>query len=206
MTKPDVPMYVVTRCMDILSGFAQNGEGVHAELCKHPLLPASLVSFIERVCDEPEAQFAHNTKMLVEDLIKFLCTIVMKACSSGKLKPPGSSDPKHLHAQAIRSMCIRLVARFKPHPVVSAAHAKRVGGGDVGGAAVAGGSAPAAEASLATTPGNTTRFWQSIVLITFVVVLSHALRSNGVGAPVGRRLSHLKRRSVSCGRLPQFFQ
>jgi hypothetical protein len=147
-------MFIVTRCLDILSMLAQNGECVHAELCKHPALPAALTSFIERVCDEPDAQYAFNTKMLVEDLIKLLCTVVMKACSSGKLKPPGTSDPKYVHAQTLRSMCIRLVTRFKPHPAVSAAHSGRVGVGDVGGGAVAGASAPAAEASLAATPGN----------------------------------------------------
>ena len=141
-------MYVVTRCLEILSTLAQNGEGVHAELCKIPSLPASLASFIERLCDNPDARFVFNPKILVEDLIKLLCTIVMKACSSGRLKPSGSSD--HSHAQSLRSMCMRLLARFKPHPSVAAVRPEGVAGG-----AVEGGRGPASQPSISVTmPGS----------------------------------------------------
>ena len=117
ITQPDVPFYVVTRCLDILSTIAENGENVLPELCKVAALPSSIASFIERVCDDPATQNSIRLpKILVEDLIKLFCTIIMKACSSGRLEPSGSSDPNFKHAQSLRSMCMRLLSRFKPLP------------------------------------------------------------------------------------------
>ncbi len=113
-----MPLYVVTRCLDILSTLAENGENVLQELCKVPALPSSLVSFIERVCDDSATQNSIKLpKIMVEDLIKLFCTIIMKACSSGRLEPSGSSDPNLQHAQSLRSMCMRLLSRFKPLPL-----------------------------------------------------------------------------------------
>ena len=118
ITQSDVPMYLVTRCLDILSALAENGESVLLELCKISALPLSLGRFIERICDDPATQHAVCLpKILVEDSIKLLCSIVIKACSSGRLKLSGSSDPGYLHAQSLRSTCMRLLSRFKPLPL-----------------------------------------------------------------------------------------
>jgi hypothetical protein len=132
-----VPMYIVTKCYTILVLFEQIGENIYSELCKTPSLPASLASFIERVCDDPVARLSIDDPetsppraliCFVQDFIKLLCTIVMKACTAGKLKPPGASDPDFCHAQTLRSICIRLLARFKPHPLPAVSQA----GGDAG--------------------------------------------------------------------------
>lgn len=117
---------MVTRSLDILSALAENGESVLTELCKVSALPSSLGCFIERICDDPATQ--HDVclpKILVEDLIKLLCSIVIKACSTGKLKPSGTSDPGHSHAQSLRCTCMRLFFRFKPlpQPLLAAEHA-----------------------------------------------------------------------------------
>ncbi len=80
LTQPDVPMYVVTMSLQILSVLTENGESSLQELCKVPALPAALVSLIERVCDDPAAQNSVDLpKLFVENLIKFLCNIVIKA-------------------------------------------------------------------------------------------------------------------------------
>jgi hypothetical protein len=136
-------MYIVTRCLDILSALAENGESVLPELCKVLALPSSLGRLIEQICDDPETQYAVRLpKILVEDLIKLLCSIVIKACSSGRLKPSGSSDPGHSHAQSLRSTCMRLLSRFKPLPLPMAAAAH----------------APISQSSIAVTmPGSFTR-------------------------------------------------
>ena len=124
ITRRDVPMYMVTKCLDIFAALAENGENVLPELCKVSELPSSLGNFIERICDDASTQLAVCLpKILVEDLIKLLCNIVIKACSSGRLKPSGSSDPGHSHAQSLYSTCMRLLSRFKPLPIAAAAHA-----------------------------------------------------------------------------------
>ena len=115
LTQPDVPMYVVTMSLQILSVLTENGESTLQELCKVPALPAALASFIERVCDDPAAQNSVDLpKLFVENLIKLLCNIVIKACCTGRLQPSGSPDPSFTHAQALRSTCLRLFKRFKP--------------------------------------------------------------------------------------------
>lgn len=135
-------MYIVTKCYTILVLFEQIGENIYSELCKTPSLPAALASFIERVCDDPVARLSIDDPetsppraliCFVEDFIKLLCTIIMKACTTGKLKPPGTSDPEFCHAQTLRSICIRLLARFKPHPLAAASQAAGDAGNSVAG-------------------------------------------------------------------------
>jgi hypothetical protein len=91
-------------------------------LCKVSTLPASLVAFIERICDDPVTQNnIQIPKLTVEELIRLLCDIIMKATSSKRLQPSGSTDPAYVHAQSLRSMCLRLLKRFKPLPLADAA-------------------------------------------------------------------------------------
>ena len=108
-------MFVVTLCLEVLSVLSTNGECTLQELCKVPALPAALISFIERVCDDPATQNSVALpKVFVEDLIKLYCNIVIKSCCTGRLQPSGSPDPAALHAQALRTTCLRLFKRFKP--------------------------------------------------------------------------------------------
>ena len=102
-------------------------RNLDGQLCKVPTLPAALVTFIERICDDPATQnHVQIPKMTVEELIKLLCDIVMRASFSKRLQPSGSSDPAFLHAQSLRAMCLRLLKRFKPLPLVDAAQVPAV--------------------------------------------------------------------------------
>ncbi len=121
LTQPGLPMFIVVVCYNILQALSTNGERVLQELCKAAALPSAIASFIERVCDDPVAQDnVGSPKMFIEDSMKLFCSIVIKSCTSGRLQPSSSkSDPTFLHAQALRSTCLRLLKRFMPLPLTA---------------------------------------------------------------------------------------
>lgn len=115
LSQPDVPMFVVMLCYNILNTLSTNGERVLQEMCKVATLPSCIASFIERVCDDGETRNSvkNEANMFVEDSIKKFCSIVIKLCTSGRLQP-SSSTPAFLHAEALLSTCLRLIRRFMP--------------------------------------------------------------------------------------------
>jgi hypothetical protein len=115
LTQPGVPMYIVTMCCDLFLALLtiqiddeEQMEPTLKELCNVAALPASILSFIERVCDDPAAQ--NNVKApstFVWDYMKLFCSIVIEACRIGKFQDAASS-------QALLPSCLRLLKRFKP--------------------------------------------------------------------------------------------
>jgi hypothetical protein len=107
-------MFVVTACCTVLQVFLaseQDRDPVLRELCKVSSLPTSILSFIERVCDDPVAQNnIQSPTMFVMDSMKQICSIVIQACRIQHSASPGPS----INAQALLPSCLHLLKRFKP--------------------------------------------------------------------------------------------
>jgi hypothetical protein len=114
LIQPGVPMFVVTACSNVLQVFLTSQEDrdpVLRELCKVSSLPSSILSFINRVCDDPAAQNnVQSPIMFVMDSMKQMCSIVIEAC---RIQRSASSGPS-INAQALLPSCLHLLKRFKP--------------------------------------------------------------------------------------------
>jgi hypothetical protein len=77
----DSPLFVVNKCLDVLSGLHQAGESAIRHMCKIAALPQFLARLVDQLCEDEDARNAVGACGLMAcSCIELLCNIVIKCC------------------------------------------------------------------------------------------------------------------------------
>lgn len=87
MMQRDSPFFIITKCLDILTGLHNAGESALRHMCKIESLPTFLAALVDQLCDSEEARDAVGAyAMLADSCIELLCNIVIKSCADRLLQ------------------------------------------------------------------------------------------------------------------------
>jgi hypothetical protein len=77
---PSSPLFIITKCLDILTGLHNAGESALRHMCKIEPLPSFLAELVYQLCDSEEARNAVGAyAMMADSCIELLCNIVIKS-------------------------------------------------------------------------------------------------------------------------------
>jgi hypothetical protein len=93
----DSPLFVVNKCLDVLSGLHQAGESAVRHMCKIAALPQFLARLVDQLCEDEDARNAVGACGLMAcSCIELLSNIVIKCCVDHTLQVSLSSSFFHL--------------------------------------------------------------------------------------------------------------
>jgi hypothetical protein len=87
LMQSDTPLFVVNKCLDVLSGLHQAGESAVRQMCKIDALPQFLARLVDQLCQDEDSRNAVGACGLMAcSCVELLCNIAIKCCADHALQ------------------------------------------------------------------------------------------------------------------------